>query len=351
LFLNEKELLDRLAAAGHAIPPSRLAKWRERGLVPTMGRPSRGHGKGRAAHAYPEIAVEQAVAIAQLLDQGFNFEEIGWRLWVGGYAVARRYWFDVFAAAAKEFDEVASVLRCALDSDELEAGPIEDMANKIWEAKTNNRLLKNTRKSLGRERFPAIVFQVAQMWTGQFVSVSTQQDPDNAERHAASRAMDIALGLAHAKTDTVNDVGPIISGDYSSVLHAVFEPLANNRLSEFLKIVDLDRLRRSAKSMIGLTQSIAAASQEFNRAIEKDAFGLNRVAMLAESDRNQQAITALLWALITEQSQEQFHDVGAMAQLFSAAATAAKNYPDASSGGPNMKSPKFRRKISKKPAK
>jgi hypothetical protein len=93
--------------------------------------------------------------------------------------------------------------------------------------------------------------------------------------------MDVALGLGHARTDTVGGVGPIIRGDYSSILRDTFAPLADTILTEFLKQVDPERLRTVTRDFSSLTQSIAVASEEFSKTLAKDAFGLGRAALLA----------------------------------------------------------------------
>jgi hypothetical protein len=51
------------------------------------------------------------------------------------------------------------------------------------------------------------------MAIGEFTSASTQPDPASGERQADLRAMDVALGLGHARTDFAAGVGPIIEGD------------------------------------------------------------------------------------------------------------------------------------------
>jgi hypothetical protein len=134
--------------------------------------------------------------------------------------------------------------------------------------------------------------------------------------------MDVALGLGHARSDTVNDVGPIITGDYSAILRDTFAPLADTTLSEFLKTVDPERLRKVTRDFSALTQSIAVASQEFSKTLAKDAFGLGRAALMARSDRKRQALLGLIWTLVQERSAEKFHDLSAMAQSFNAAALA-----------------------------
>jgi hypothetical protein len=351
LILREKEILARVKALGFDIPPSRFAKWREKGLVPTTPRPGLGQGKGRAACGYPEVAVEQTAAIASLLAQGLDFEEMGWRLWVAGYDVAAHYWFEVFAAIAKEFDDCASVFREALDSDALEANPIEDIADKLYEAETSNQLLRQVRKSLGRERFRTMFFHVAQMATGRFTSVTAEQDRKSKQRSEELRIVDVGLGLLHARSDTVNGVGPIFSGDYSSILQAVFEPLFGISLLEFLNAADPQRLRQVARSFTGFMQSIAAASLELNRVFEKDAFGFNRVAMLAGLDRKTLAGLALIWTLVLQRSREPLHDLKAMGQLFTAAAKDLKKYPNADSDTPATELPEFQRNNPRKPVK
>ncbi len=124
------------------------------------------------------------------------------------------------------------------------------------------------------------------MAIGEFTSASTQMDPASTERQADLRAMDVALGLGHARSDTVNGVGPIISGDYSVILRDTFAPLASTTLTEFLKTVDPERLRTVTRYLSALLQSIAVASQAFDKTLEKDAFGLDRVALIAGSGRN-----------------------------------------------------------------
>ena len=178
-----------------------------------------------------------------LRQQNLDLDEIGWRLWLAGRPVGRNCWFDVFEEGAKEFDAIASAFRDALNSDSLDEDPIQELADQAYRADTSDPLFRQIRKALGAERLSAIVFHVASMAIGEFTSASTQQDLASTERQADLRAMDVALGLGHARTDTVDGVGPIIRGDYSSILRDTFAPLADTTLSEFLKQVDPERLR------------------------------------------------------------------------------------------------------------
>jgi hypothetical protein len=154
------------------------------------------------------------------------------------------------------------------------------------------------------------VLQLASRAIGEFTSTSTQPDPASGERQADLRAMDVALGLGHARTDFAAGVGPIIEGDYSPILRHTFAPLANTTLTEFLASADSEHLRKTTRDLSAFAQSLAAASQEFDRTLAKDAFGFRRAALLARSDRMRQAQTGLMWTLILEKSAEKFYDLG-----------------------------------------
>ena len=211
-MLNERELLDRLAAAGHEIPASRFAKWREKGLVPTMDRPGLAKAKGERRIRYSEVAIDQALQIAHCGQQNLDLDEIGWRLWLEGYDVDRHWWLNVFkfmASAVRQvrlgYSKSASVGRVRRKSNRS-----DDRCG--LKAKTSNRFFRQIRKSLGPNRFAAVMNEVASMATGTFEAISSQQESDSKESVSDKRAMDVALGLAHAQTDTVNGVGPIIAG-------------------------------------------------------------------------------------------------------------------------------------------
>jgi hypothetical protein len=350
--LTEKEVLDRLAEAGFKIPPSRFENWRERGLLPPAEtRPGRGRGLGRAANLYPEITIDQVKQIVALRQQNFDLDEIGWRLWLAGHPVGRDCWFDVFATAAAEFDAVASAFRDALNSDSLDDDPIRELADQAYRAETSHSRFRQVRKALGPDRWPAIAFQLASMAIGDFTSASTQQDLTRGERQADLRAMDVALGLGHARTDTVGGVGPIIRGDYSSILRDTFAPLADTILTEFLTQVDPERLRTVTRDFSALTQSIAVASEEFSKTLAKDAFGLGRAALLARSDRKSQASLGLMWTLVEEKSAGKFHDLSIMARSFTVAALATRQSPQSDNSTDGSNAPLFRRGPTRKPIK
>ena len=162
--------------------------------------------------------------------------------------------------------------------------------------------------------------------------------------------MDVALGLGHARTDTVDGVGPIFDGDYSTILRDTFAPFADTTLTEFLASVDPERLWKTTRDFSAFTQSLAAASHEFDKTLPKDAFGLRRASLLAPSGRIRQAQTGLMWALIREKSTEKFHDLGSMAELFDAAARSARELPQSDELAGNSRRPNFRREP-KKPIK
>jgi hypothetical protein len=366
-MLSETEVLKRVAAAGFEIRRTRFENWRERGLLGHLeqrqGRS--GRGMGREVRLYPDRTVEQALEIARLRGQNLDLNEIGWRLWLAGYDVARRCWFDVFDEVAAESDAAASELREALDSDDLDKSPIEDLAKEAFAAETPDPLFKQLRKALGPDRLPAILLHFANIGIGEFTSISAQmdppgrestrasiqQDPASRERQADLRTMDVALGLGHTRTDTVDGAGPIIAGDYSSILRETFAPLANTTLTEFLRSVDSERLRKTTRDMSEFAQSIAALSQELNRTLAKDAFGFRRAALLARSNRKRQAQMGLTWTLILEKSAEKFHDLGAMAQQFDAAAKSAGQFPHSDELAKNSRRPNFRRGPPKNPIK
>ena len=343
-MLTEQEVLDGLAAAGFPAPRSRFENWRERGLIVPFGvRPGLGQGKGRVAHLYPDGTVEQAIEIAHMRRQNLDLDEIGWRLWLEGRDVGRQCWFGVFRFIAKEFDKSARAFRKAQASDEFVAGQIDLMIKRAFKAKTSNRFFKRIRKDLGPRRFAAVMNEIASMATGTFTSISSQQELENNERLEDERAMDVALGVKRARTDTAGGVGPILPDDYSPILQATFEPLKGISLSQYLNGIDPEYLRSVARSLLGLLDSITEASDAFDRALAKDAFGLRRAAMLERMDRNIHATIILVWALVQQRSREKFHDLDAMAQLFLTAAIGARKFLELSKSDPSLRGPEFRR--------
>ena len=298
-----------------------------------------------------------------LRQQNFALEEIGWRLWLAGHPVGHDCWFDVFEAAAAEFDAIASAFRDALNSDNDDA--IQELVDQAYRAETSHSLFRQVRKALGPDRLSSTVLHIMNMAVGEFTAVSTQterltqdeemsvtaqmQDPRIKERQADLRAMDVALGLGHARSDTVNAVGPIISGDYSVILRDTFAPLASTTLTEFQKTADPERLRIVTRDLSALLQSIAVASQVFDKTLEKDAFGLDRVALIAGSGRKLQAQMGLTWTLILEKSTERFHDVGGMISLFNAAGLPVGQSAQPNADGSNA--PIYRRGPTRKPIK
>jgi hypothetical protein len=298
-----------------------------------------------------------------LRQQNFALEEIGWRLWLAGHPVGHDCWFDVFEAAAAEFDAIASAFRDALNSDNDDA--IQELVDQAYRAETSHSLFRQVRKALGPDRLSSTVLHIMNMAVGEFTAVSTQterltqdeemsvtaqmQDPRIKERQADLRAMDVALGLGHARSDTVNAVGPIISGDYSVILRDTFAPLASTTLTEFQKTADPERLRIVTRDLSALLQSIAGASQVFDKTLEKDAFGLDRVALIAGSGRKLQAQMGLTWTLILEKSTERFHDVGGMISLFNAAGLPVGQSAQPNADGSNA--PIYRRGPTRKPIK
>jgi hypothetical protein len=363
--LTEEEVLGRLTEEGFKIPRSRFENWRERGLLTRAeSRPGRGRGLGRAANLYPEITIDQVKQIVSLRQQNFDLDEIGWRLWLVGYPVGRNCWFDVFAAAAAEFDAVASAFRNVLNSDNDDT--IHELVDQAYRAETSRSLFRQVRKALGPDRLSSIVLHIMSMALGEFTAISTQterltrdeeevsvtaqmQDPRIKERQADLRAMDVALGLGHARSDTVNGVGPIISGDYSLILRDTFAPLASTTLTEFLKTIDPQRLNIVTRDLSALLQSIAVASQAFDKTLGRDAFGLDRVALIAGSGRKLQAQMGLAWTLILDKSIEKFHDVSGMMNLFNAAALAVGQSAHPTADGSN--GPSFLRGPTRKPIK
>jgi hypothetical protein len=345
LILIEKQLLDRAKKEGFDIPSSRLASWREKGLVPTLDdRPGRGPASGRCAHTYTERGVEQTIAIARMRTQNLDFDEIGWRLWLDGYDVDSRWWRNTFELMAQQYDKLAAKIRKTHQSDELVDTNLDRMISAIYRSQKTSPIIKQIRKSLGEARFKEIMDEVARMATGTFEAISSRQQLEGSkEAPETKRAIDIALGLEHAQTDTVNGVGPIVQGDYTKGLQATFEPLKDCSLRKFLHSISPEELRNVTKSMNGLLDSIGSASEAFNTIYAKGAFGLRRAGMLAGADRNVQAVRALVWILIKRRSREEFHDLDHMAKLFLNAAIGARKLLEESKINPNFKKPSFHR--------
>jgi hypothetical protein len=342
--LSEQEVLADLAKAGFTVPRSRFENWRERGLVLACGtRVGLARGKGRVAHVYPDETIEQAIEIAQMRQQNLDLDEIGWRLWLAGRTVGRKCWFSVFEFMANRFDDCAATVREAQASDEFVDGQIERMIEAAFRAKTSNRFFKQMRKSLGPQRFAAVMNEVASMATGVFQTISSQTEQDNQERLEDERSMDVALGMQHAKTDTVAGTGPLLPANYSPILQATFEPLEGVSLRKYLDRIDPGYLRKTAGSLLALLGSIAEASDAFDHLLARDAFGLRRAALLARADRNIHAGAALVWALVQQRSREKFNDLDTMAKLFLTAAIGARKFLETAKLNPSLTRPEFRR--------
>ena len=252
---------------------------------------------------------------------------------------------------ARQFDRCATAFRTAQASDELAHGQIEQMIEAAFKARTSNQLFKQIRKSLGADRFAAVMNEVVSMATGTFETISSQHETKNKERFNDSRAMDVALGFENTRRDTVNGIGPIIEGDYSSILQATFEPLEGVALTDYLLAIDPAYLRGVARSLTALLESITKASHAFDRALTKDAFGLRRAAWLERVDRNIHAGMILVWALVQQRSRERFNDLDAMAQLFLTAAIGARKFVEAAETDPGQTRPGFRRSARERPPK
>lgn len=350
LILTEKELLDRAGEGGFDIPPSRFARWRDLGLVPTIDdRPGQGRGKGRAAHSYSERALEQTIQIARMRSEKRDLDEIGWRLWLDGYNVDGRWWLNTFKVVAQQYDKCAATIRKVQESDEFIETNLDRMIAAAFKAKKTSRFMKQIRKSLGEARFRAIMDEVSRMATGVFRAISSHQTSENSIGAInVQRALDVAFGFEHARTDTIVEVGPIIKGNYTAILQETFAPLKDLSLVEFLESIDPEDLRRITKSMIDLLNSIDAASEAFDRVYARDAFGLRRVAMVARADRNIQAGAGLVWVLVQKRSSEEFHELDVMSKLFLNAAIGARKLLDASDFDLNKGRPKFQRTTLKK---
>jgi hypothetical protein len=114
-------------------------------------------------------------------------------------------------------------------------------------------------------------------------------------------------------------------------------------LTEFLKSVDPERLRKTTRDMSAFTHALAAASHEFDRVLAKDAFGFRRASLLARNNRTCQAQTGLIWTLILEKSADKFHDLSAMTELFNAAAKLSREMLRSDKKAENSRRPIFRR--------
>jgi hypothetical protein len=357
VILSEKEALDCLSFfGGWDIPRSRFNKWREEELVlPAHQRHWLGPSMGRSGFGYSAAIVEQAAQIARMRQDNLDFDEIGWRLWLGCYKIGEKHWFNAFEWAAKQYDILVPTIRKAQETDELAEGPIEKLIEKAWRSRKSSRLFKRIKKSLGPDRFKKVMNQVLSMATGTFVQISSQYELGSNERREDLRAMDLTLGLAHARTDIVEEKRRIIGGDddYSTTLRATFEPLGQiASLTSVLETIDREQLRTVTKSLTGLLQSIADASVELDRLLIKDAFGLSRVAEFARIDRNIHAGMALVWTLVHHSEHEEPNGLELLSKRFLAATIAARKFLERDQLDPNSKRPEFRRiTIGKRPKK
>src|SRR4051812_39353704 len=89
--IEAEALVELLNAAGTPISRAQLRRLHKAGLT-QRPRPA-GRGKGRGSRSYyPISAVEQVKAATELLSKRRDFKWVGWRLWLRGFDVDRRYW-------------------------------------------------------------------------------------------------------------------------------------------------------------------------------------------------------------------------------------------------------------------
>src|SRR5688500_10577881 len=84
----DRDLIAALGQRGLDVTPTQLKRWRGAVLLPGPVRTAHGRGLGRTSDAYPDGALDQAAAIAELAARRMALKEIALSLYLDGFPVA-----------------------------------------------------------------------------------------------------------------------------------------------------------------------------------------------------------------------------------------------------------------------
>ena len=211
-WIEENVVSRRLKARGFQATPEQLARWRGAGLLPTADQPGLGRGKGRAAATFHPVTIPQAARVKQLLEEGFNFEQIGWRLWTEGFMVDIKYWEPILRRAHGQWLQLNNLmLQSSVDDDDEASEKLELAIQTIFQLKKTHLAVKAIRMSLNSKRFLSFGFMIINTAVSQFEIHLEKKDKDYIED-------DKILNLVFSNNDLKKKSDRIFPEDLSAIL-------------------------------------------------------------------------------------------------------------------------------------
>lgn len=320
--LEAQGLLDAAGAVGVHVTRRQLEHWTREGLLPKPVVRSLGRGRGKCSE-YPAGALEQLRAAAQWTERRRRFEDVRFELWFEGWPIEENFVRPFLEAVAEDLDETVLKIRELADGAPAEGFvELSEMAEAVATETAPPGPLRRARKRVGPSAWSSVMRVLLEMGSGSFDGTYRDLATGEDEGLLVERAM----GLETARTETLDDLGPWLTGDPEETLHEISDVMVVP-ISEQLGVSDWDEVLQAREEMSRITAVMVGAGSFIEEAHGPDAFGFPEMARtIQEAATKDVARIFLMWLRLRKLPQLQ-EGILEWAQLFDESQHAVESGP------------------------
>lgn len=275
--LEAQALLDAARAAGVELTRGQLEHWTREGLLPKPIVRSLGRGRGKRSE-YPASALEQLCAAAEGVARRRSFEDVKFELWFEGWPIEERFVRRFLEAVAADLDETVMKIRELADGAPAEGfAELSAMAEAVATETVPPGPLRRARKRVGPSALSSVMRVVLEMGSGSFEG--TYEDLATGEDEGL--LVERAMGLERARSDSLEDIGPWLTGDPEETLHEV-SGVMTVPIGDQLAASDWEEMLQAREEMSRIMAVMVGVGSLMEEAHGPDAFGFPEMARTIE---------------------------------------------------------------------
>ena len=269
---TSSDLLKLLAKNGIHVTQTTLARWHRQGLIPMPIQKALGRGRGSIT-VYPAGTEQQLLALTNIRKHFRDLDEVGFRLWLGGFPVALRFSRGYLNSAAVQCDQHIQNLKIFRDRLESDDENVSDRAfdelNRINTAKISTRFPRRLRKRVGSKNFDGAVRVIVDIATGQFIDF---QDKDVEQ---FTRTM---LGIKKVDNQMLGGTLGWLNDSVAPTLRNLSVMLGDHSFCEILQRYSDDDLDKARQEFIELFSGLAYFSNIISERLGKKLPGFSVIS-------------------------------------------------------------------------
>lgn len=287
-------LLALARGAGYPIDERRLARWHREGLLPTARQRGLGRGLGTES-LYPAGTEKQLLALLAIRRTKRRLSAVAWDLWWQGFQVSEEHVRTILRTTAARVVKVSALMR------DSRTGGLSAKAIELLDKGAHfPRPLAASARKLAPGHTEAIAEVLLEVLAGTYDGLPLAPGSSS----AVAGSLEALLGLERARTDTVLDKGPWLTGSVDDI-HDVLAQMARHmrevdwpRLADQAPWSDVVQARDQAQ---GFWTTISTFSEFAEVGFGKGAFGfgiLREMMRQMMKDQTLQAFLLLWWIVV-----------------------------------------------------